>query len=222
MPVSSYRFLILAEDRTSWYNASGLHAYNPTDAEDFRILADYEAPSWLKNSVFYQIFPDRFADGDPSNNVRDGEYEYAGYPVRAREWGAPPTSGSRAAMVEFYGGDLAGIISHLDYLTDLGVNALYLNPIFTAFSNHRYDVTDYFSVDPHLGGNPALENLHQALSARGMRYILDIVPNHCGYLHPWFQAAQADPSASTADFFTFRSSTPMSMSPGWVSGRWSS
>ncbi|OGN93934.1 MAG: alpha-glycosidase [Chloroflexi bacterium RBG_13_48_10] len=204
MPVSSYRFLILADDRTSWYNASGLHAHNPTDAEDFRILVDYEAPSWLKNSVFYQIFPDRFADGDPSNNVRDGEYEYAGYPAHAREWGAPPTSGSRAAMVEFYGGDLAGIISHLDHLKDLGVNALYLNPIFTAFSNHRYDVTDYFSVDPHLGGNPALENLHQALSARGMRYILDIVPNHCGYLHPWFQAAQSDPSASTADYFTFR------------------
>src|SRR4030042_412902 len=113
MPVTSYRFLILAEDNTSWYNASGLHAHNPTDAEDFRILVDYEAPSWLKNSVFYQIFPDRFADGDPSNNVRDGEYKYAGYPARAREWGAPPTSGSRAAMVEFYGGDLAGIISHL-------------------------------------------------------------------------------------------------------------
>ncbi len=204
MPVTSYRFLILSEDITSWYNASGLHAYNPTDAEDFRILADYEAPTWLKNSVFYQIFPDRFADGGPSNNVRDGEYEYAGYPARAREWGTSPTSGSRAAMVEFYGGDLAGIISHLDYLTDLGVNALYLNPIFTAFSNHRYDVTDYFSVDPHLGGNPALEALRQELSARGMHYILDIVPNHCGYLHPWFQAAQADSSASTADYFSFR------------------
>jgi alpha-glucosidase len=204
MPVISYRFLIIADDATYWYNGSGLHDFNPTDVEDFRIQADYQAPGWLKNSVFYQIFPDRFADGDPSNNVRDGEYEYAGYPARARAWGALPTAGSRAGMVEFFGGDLAGIIAHLDYISELGVNALYLNPIFTAFSNHRYDVTDYFSVDPHLGGNASLVDLRQALTARGMRYILDIVPNHCGYLHPWFQAALADPTAPTAEYFTFR------------------
>ena len=65
-------------------------------------------------------------------------------------------------------------------------------------------MTDYFSVDPHLGGNSALVDLRQALTERGMRYILDIVPNHCGYLHPWFQAAQADPAAPTAEYFTFR------------------
>jgi alpha-glucosidase len=203
MPVTSYRFLIISEDDMYWYNGSGLHAYNPTDAEDFRILADYQAPGWLKNTVFYQIFPDRFADGDPTINVRDGEYEYAGYAARARPWGTSPTVGSRAAMVEFFGGDLPGIIAHLDYISELGVNAIYLNPVFTAFSNHRYDVTDYFSVDPHLGGDSALVNLRQALIERGMRYILDIVPNHCGYLHPWFQAAQADPAAPTAEYFTF-------------------
>lgn len=203
MPVTSYRFLIIADDSTCWYNGSGIHTFNPTDAEDFRILADYEAPEWMKKSVFYQIFPDRFADGDPSNNVKDGEYEYAGFPARARPWGAPPIVSSRAAMVEFYGGDLQGIIAHLDYIADLGVDALYLNPIFTAFSNHRYDVTDYFAVDPHLGGNSALVELRQALTERGMHYILDIVPNHCGYLHPWFQMALADPAAPTAEYFTF-------------------
>lgn len=204
MPLNSYRFLIISDDATYWYNASGLHAFNPPDTEDFRILADYQAPGWLKNSVFYQIFPDRFADGNPSNNVRDGEYEYAGFSARARRWGEPPTSGSRAAMVEFYGGDLAGITARLDYIADLGANALYLNPIFTAFSNHRYDVTDYFSVDPHLGGNSSLVDLRHALTERGMRYILDIVPNHCGILHPWFQATLADPAAPTAEYFTFR------------------
>jgi alpha-glucosidase len=204
MLITSYRFLIITDGATYWYNGNGLHGFTPTDAEDFRILADYATPSWLKNSVFYQIFPDRFADGDPSNNVRDGEFEYAGFPARTRTWGSSPTVSSRAAMVEFYGGDLAGIIAHLDYISELGVNALYINPIFTAFSNHRYDVTDYFSVDPHLGGNSALVDLRRALSARGMRYILDIVPNHCGYLHPWFQAALADPSALTAEYFTFR------------------
>ena len=204
MPLTSYRFLIISDDASYWYNASGLHAFNPTDAEDFRILADFQAPGWLKNSVFYQIFPDRFADGDPSTNVRDGEFEYAGFTARARHWGEPPTTGTRAAMVEFYGGDLTGIIDHLDYIANLGVNALYLNPIFTAYSNHRYDVIDYFSVDPHLGGNSSLVDLRCALSERGMRYILDIVPNHCGILHPWFQSALADPAAPTAEYFTFR------------------
>jgi alpha-glucosidase len=204
MPVTAYRFLIISNAGSYWYNGSGLHEFNPTDTDDFRLLADYQALDWLKHSVFYQIFPDRFADGDPSNNVKDGEYEYAGYTARARAWGEPPTTGNRAAMVEFYGGDLAGVTSHLDYLVDLGVNALYLNPIFTAYSNHRYDVTDYYSVDPHLGGNQALISLRQALTDRAMRYILDIVPNHCGILHPWFQAALKDPSSPTAEYFTFR------------------
>jgi alpha-glucosidase len=204
MPLTNYRFMIISDEATYWYNGSGIHCFNPTDAEDFRLLADYQAPGWVRNSVFYQIFPDRFADGDPSNNVQDGEYEYAGFRSRARRWGEPPTIGSRAAMVEFYGGDLPGITSHLDYIADLGANALYLNPVFTAFSNHRYDVIDYFSVDPHLGGDTSLVDLRHALSERGMRYILDIVPNHCGILHPWFQAVLADPDAPTADYFTFR------------------
>ncbi len=204
MPVTSYRFLVMTDQGAYWYNAAGLHTFNPPDANDFKLLADFQSPGWLKSAVFYQIFPDRFADGDPASNVRDGEYEYAGYQAKTRRWGEPPTTGSRAAMVEFYGGDLPGITNHLDYVADLGANALYMNPVFTALSNHRYDVTDYFSVDPHLGGNPALAALREALSERDMHYILDIVPNHCGILHPWFQAAQADPSAPTADYFTFR------------------
>ena len=203
MPVTHYRFLLFTEDGAWWYNGSGLHEHTPTDNEDFRLLADYEAPHWVRQSVFYQIFPDRFYDGDPTHNMRDGEYEYRGLRARARKWDEPPTPKGLEALVEFYGGDLQGIAQKLDYLQELGVNALYLNPIFTAYSNHRYDVCDYFNVDPHLGGNQALIELRQALSERGMRYILDIVPNHCGALHPWFTAAQADPNAETADFFTF-------------------
>jgi alpha-glucosidase len=203
MPITTYRFLIISAEGTYWYNASGLHAFNPTDVHDFRLLAGFQAPGWLKTAVFYQIFPDRFADGDASSNVQDDEYEYFGYKAKFRQWGEPPTTGSRAAMVEFYGGDLAGIISHLDYLEDLGVNALYLNPIFTALSNHRYDVIDYYSVDPHLGGNQALISLRQALDERHMHYILDIVPNHCGIMHPWFQAALKDINAPTAEYFIF-------------------
>jgi alpha-glucosidase len=94
-------------------------------------------------------------------------------------------------------------VQKLDYLSDLGVNALYLTPIFTAPSNHKYDVADYRQIDPHFGGEPALAALRQALDARDMRLLLDIVPNHCGADHAWFQTAQADANAASADYFTF-------------------
>ncbi|GAB4450172.1 MAG: maltodextrin glucosidase [Chloroflexi bacterium OHK40] len=199
---TGYRFLLRTQDGTLWYNAAGPVAHYPTDANDFKLLAAYHAPAWVRDAVFYQIFPDRFADGDPANNVRDGQYRYGGRPVRARPWGALPTKqdGTR----EFFGGDLQGIADRLDYLADLGVSALYLNPIFLAPSSHKYDVADYERIDPHLGGEAGLAALRAALDERGMRLILDIVPNHCGATHPWFVAAQADPQAPSAEFFTFR------------------
>lgn len=201
MPVVNYRFLLVTEDGVWWYNGLGLHEHNPTDYADFKVLADYQAPHWVRDSVFYQIFPDRFADGDPTNNVRTGEWMYRDQQVQARAWGEQP--GAFPASIEFYGGDLQGIRERLPYLADLGVNALYLNPIFTAPSVHRYDVVDYNNVDPHLGGNAALVELREALSDREMYMLLDIVPNHCGVAHPWFTAAQADPNAPTSDYFIF-------------------
>ena len=202
MPLTTYRFLLFTRDGVWWYNGTGAHRHVPTDANDFRLLANYEAPVWVWNSVFYQIFPDRFADGDPANNVRDGEFDYRGLKSKAKRWGEPQSKWPQA-MVEFYGGDLPGVEAHLDDLTDLGVNAIYLNPVFTSYSNHRYDVIDYENVDSHLGGNAALESLWRELNERGMRFILDIVPNHCGVMHPWFQDALADLGASTAEYFTF-------------------
>jgi alpha-glucosidase len=202
MPLTGYRFLVFAADGVWWVSASGPHSGVPTDAEDFRLLAGYSAPAWVRESVFYQIFPDRFADGDRLSNVRNGEFDSHGVRSRARSWGDPP-AGFPGALVEFYGGDLPGVEEHLDYLADLGVNAIYFNPVFTAYSNHRYDVVDYFHVDPHLGGDEALVSLRRATRERGLRFILDIVPNHCGVAHPWFQAALGDPSAPTAGFFTF-------------------
>lgn len=204
MPVEHYRFLLFTADGAWWFNGTGLHRHTPTDSDDFRLLAGYQAPTWVWDSVFYQIFPDRFADGDPASNVRTGEFSYRDYQSTARSWGEPPAANGRAAGLEFFGGDLPGISAHLAHLEELGANALFLNPVFSAYTNHRYDVTDYFNVDPHVGGNLALQALRQATSARGMRYILDIVPNHCGMLHPWFQAAQTDPQALSADYFTFR------------------
>jgi alpha-glucosidase len=201
MPRTGYRFLLRTADLTCWLTAAGVVRHTPTDATDFKLLANYRAPHWVQESVFYQIFPDRFADGDPSNNVRDDEYLCYGRPVVARAWDEMPQrdSGGR----EFFGGDLEGIVQKLSYLDELGVTALYLNPIFTAPSSHKYDVADFEQVDPHFGGNEALARLREALDERGMRLVLDIVPNHCGATHHWFLEAQANPSAPTAEFFTF-------------------
>ncbi len=202
MPVVGYHFVLLTPDGLWHYNAAGMHAHTPTDYADFRLLADYAAPRWVRRSVFYQIFPDRFADGDPANNVRGGEWTYRGNPTVARGWDERPNQSNPS--LEFYGGDLQGITQRLPYLEELGVDAIYLNPIFTAPSVHRYDVVDYDNVDPHLGGNDALVELRRATGERGMRLMLDLVPNHCGVEHPWFRAAQADPRSPTAEFFTWK------------------
>lgn len=202
-PITHYRFIIDALDGIWHYTAAGPSATIPLDATDFRILAGYSAPEWLESAVFYQIFPDRFANGDPGNDPQPEEYEYRGQRPRTFPWESPPAA-DQFFPLTFYGGDLAGIEDRLDYLAGLGINALYLNPVFQAYSNHKYDVADYEQVDTHFGGNEALASLRRALSARGMRYILDIVPNHCGYWHPWFQNALADHTTTEAEFFTFR------------------
>lgn len=201
-PTVHYRFLLKASDGVWWYTANGPSVGVPLDKFDFRILAGDERVAWLETAVFYQIFPDRFHNGDPTIDPQPHEYEFRGYRPQTYPWGQPLPS-EAFPPIAFYGGDLPGITQKLDYLQQLGVNALYLNPIFTAYSNHKYDVADYEHVDPHFGGNQALIELRQALTARNMRYLLDIVPNHCGYWHPWFQAARENPQALEAEFFTF-------------------
>jgi alpha-glucosidase len=203
MPTVHYRFLLIGSDGAWWFTASGLHRYEPSDATDFRLVADFIVPDWVREAAFYQIVPDRFADGDPGSNVIDGEFRYRGHVSRRRGWGELPAEDWGDAHVEFFGGDLRGIEQNLAYLEELGITALYLTPVFTAFSNHRYDVVDYTRVDPHLGGDAALASLRRATAALGMRIILDIVPNHCGVEHPWFRAALSDSSAPTAEFFSF-------------------
>lgn len=200
--VINYRFLIIADDGMWNYSAAGPHAYIPLDSQDFRILANYQAPEWVRSAVFYQIFPDRFANGDKDNDPDPGEFNYKGYSPQTYPWGADPDPDQIFPLI-FYGGDLKGLANKLGYLRELGINALYLNPIFSANSNHKYDVIDYFNVDPHFGGNKDLVQLRNALDNQDMRYILDIVPNHCGYWHPWFQTAQLDHNSTEANFFTF-------------------
>ena len=200
---TNYRFFFTTTEGNWSFTANGMVQYTPTDATDFKFLYRYSAPSWVQGSVFYQIFPERFADGNSSNNVESGEYSCYGTSVVAHTWGEWPTETGASGNAHFFGGDLQGIVQHMDYLTDLGVSALYLTPIFTSPSNHKYDVQNYREVDPHFGGEQALIALREALDERGMRLMLDIVPNHCSSMHEWFLEAQKNLDAPTRDYFTF-------------------
>jgi len=120
-------------------------------------------PEWVADSIFYQIFPDRFANGDTSND-----------PENVHPWGAVPT------LRGFQGGDLLGIRQGISYLRDLGVNAIYLNPIFFATTNHRYNTSDYFRIDPKLGTMDSFQQMLQEFHGAGMRVLLDGVFNHTG------------------------------------------
>lgn len=118
---------------------------------------------WVRDAVFYEIFPDRFANGDPTND-----------PPGTVPWGAVPT------RTDFFGGDLAGLTGKLGYLSDLGVSALYLTPIFRAGTNHRYDTNDYLQVDPALGDEGDLRHMVATAHELGIRVVLDGVFNHVG------------------------------------------
>lgn len=120
-------------------------------------------PTWVQDAVFYQIFPDRFANGDPSND-----------PINVQTWGSLPKS------TLFQGGDLRGITEKFDYLLDLGITALYLNPIFHSSSNHRYNTIDYYKIDPKLGDIHEFHTLLDTAHRHGVKVILDGVFNHCG------------------------------------------
>lgn len=209
-----YWFRIRQGNDTLYYNAFGSSPTRP-DRLNFRIIPGFHVPDWAQGVTWYQIFPDRFRDGDPANNVRTGEYNYYG-PVQAKAWGDSPAGGN-----DFFGGDLGGIRDRLaPYLQQqLGIEALYLNPVFQSPSNHKYDTQDYRNVDPHFGGNEALEALTAAARQDGdfpgdypVRIMLDGVFNHCGDWHFWFDRPGAWPGTTGAfesksspyfNFFTF-------------------
>ena len=116
---------------------------------DFVILPGFKTPDWAKGAVMYQIYVDRFCNGDTTNDVQNGEYCYIGEQVRkVDDWGRYPAS---MDVREFYGGDLQGVLDKMDYLQELGVEVIYFNPLFVSPSNHKYDIQDYDYIDPHFG-----------------------------------------------------------------------
>ncbi|WP_342435699.1 alpha-glycosidase [Paenibacillus sp. FSL L8-0436] len=130
----------------------------------------FKVPNWAKDAVFYQIMTERFANGDPAND-----------PEGTEAWGGTPK------LDNFFGGDLQGVLDHLDDLHELGINAVYFTPLFLSPSNHKYDIVDYKKVDPHFGDNELLKHVVEECHRRGIRVMLDAVFNHCSDKFPPFQ-----------------------------------
>ncbi|MEO8908196.1 MAG: glycoside hydrolase family 13 protein [Microbacteriaceae bacterium] len=195
-PVHGYRFLITRGDGSSvWLNATGVHQTETLDSEDFKLVAYDAPPSWVASTVLYQLFPDRFA--------RSAAADARVLPDWAipAQWGDPVELEQPGRSQQFYGGDIDGIIEHLDHFEQLGVSVLYLTPVFPGRSNHRYDASSFAEVDPLLGGDAALIRLVEAAHACGLKVIGDLTTNHCGDGHEWFQAAYGHPDAPESEFF---------------------
>ena len=143
-----YYFRIKSESEELCYHRCGVSEH-PVEYYNFRIMPGFSTPAWAKGAVMYQIFVDRFCNGDPSNDVEDGEYVYIGEPVcKVKDWNEFPEA---MDIRRFHGGDLQGVLDKLDYLEELGVEVIYFNPLFVSPSKHKYDIQDYDYIDPHYG-----------------------------------------------------------------------
>lgn len=149
-----YVFRIECEGTVYYYTKTGIREAEegnmPENCRCFTVYPGFHVPEWTKGALQYQIFPDRFCNGDPDSDVIEREYYYAGGHIRhAKDWDSLPDSEDYRC---FYGGDLKGIRQKLDYLQSIGVSTIYLNPIFVSPTPHKYDTQDYLHVDPHLTG----------------------------------------------------------------------
>lgn len=196
----SYAFTLLGVDGLSAFY--GEHGVLPLDEKYISMANNYfrlpyfhevdraKSPQWVKETVWYQIFPERFANGDAGND-----------PEGTLKWASKAPD-----REDHFGGDLQGIIDHLDYIDDLGVNGLYLCPIFKANSNHKYDTIDYLEIDPDFGDKETFKNLVEACHERGIKVMLDAVFNHMGDTSPQWQDVVLNGEKSRfADWFHIHS-----------------
>lgn len=143
-----YHFEIQAGKISCFYDTRGV-CKDVNEYYHFRLIPGFKTPDWAKGAVFYQIYVDRFYNGDPTNDVLTNEYQYIGdKTVKVEDWNKYPAA---MGVREFYGGDLQGVLDKMDYLQELGIDVIYFNPLFVSPSNHKYDIQDYDYIDPHFG-----------------------------------------------------------------------
>ncbi|MBM7579778.1 glycoside hydrolase family 13 protein [Jeotgalibacillus terrae] len=187
-----YGFLLSDKKKTVFYGEKSFHPAPPEDIGEYFCLpymneADiFKSPEWVHNTVWYQIFPERFANGDASLN-----------PPGTIAWASEDPKRD-----SFFGGDLQGVIDHLDYLQDLGITGIYFTPVFEASTNHKYDTIDYFEIDQHFGDKDKLKELIQECKKRNIRVMLDAVFNHSGFFFfPFQDVLEKGESSRYKDWF---------------------
>ncbi|EUJ32246.1 glycoside hydrolase family 13 protein [Listeria cornellensis] len=195
-----YAFVLTdATEETVFYGGRGFY----DDTPENRAIMDYyfkfpflhetevfKAPEWVKETIWYQIFPERFDNGNPELS-----------PANVLPWGSKDPGRD-----DFFGGDIAGIIGHLDYLAELGINGIYLTPVFEASTNHKYDTLNYFEIDPHFGDKETFRKLVKEAHERGIKIMLDAVFNHIGDKSPeWQDVLKNGEKLKFVDWFHIRS-----------------
>jgi glycosidase len=175
-----YGFQAITEQEEYYFSPKGFMAYNPENISHYYNHFFYpyihavdapREPQWVKNTIWYQIFPERFCNGNPALS-----------PSKIADWDSDEPSHRN-----FFGGDLEGVRKKLPYLKELGINGIYFTPLFKAPSNHKYDTEDYFSIDEHFGELADLKQLVSDAHAMNIRVMLDAVFNHAGETHPFWQ-----------------------------------
>lgn len=206
--VTHYVFKLVRQEQQFWLDGRGVQKRVPPKEFHFKVNVKNQPPEWVQQQVFYQIFPDRFSASKDEQAIRQA-YAQHNPDAIVKAWGEPVGSHENTGSKEFFGGDLQGIEQKLDYFENLGVTALYFNPIFCAPSNHKYDTTDYFTVDPMFGSNEQFAQLCDKIRAKKMRIVLDAVFNHTSVHHPWFdmkmegEGAYGNPKSKFRSFYFF-------------------
>lgn len=194
-----YYFVACSEKEQMFFGRNGLENKEPSKLFEYSYTNEkdvFSVPDWANGAVIYQIFPDRFFNGDKSNDPND-----------VSEWNDRPTRDN------FFGGDLKGVIAKLDYLRDLGIDVIYLNPIFKAPSNHKYDTADYYEIDPSFGNISDLKELVNKCHNYNIKVILDGVFNHCGFYFAPFQDVLKNGENSKFKDWFYINGYPVSVDP---------
>lgn len=202
----AYYFQIQVGEEMTYFGQNGAIS-EESQVEPFHYFSNsvqtFATPEWAQGAVIYQIFPDRFYNGDLSNDPKTGLIH--GNPIEFRSWDQLPANPPRGA--DFFGGDLQGVLDKLDYLQELGVQAIYFNPIHEALSNHKYDASDYLKVDDQFGSNELFKSLVDEAKKRGIYVIIDGVFNHTGVGFWAFQdvmeKGQASPYADWYEIYDY-------------------
>ncbi len=206
--ITHYVFKVVRNGQQYWLDARGVQKRIPPKEFHFKLNVNHQPPKWVQEQVFYQIFPDRFVASQIESAIREAYCEYDPDAV-IKMWGEPVGNHQNSGAREFFGGDLKGVEQKLGYLEQLGVTALYFNPIFSSPSNHKYDTTDYFTIDPMFGTNEHFASLCEKIRSKNMKIVLDAVFNHTSVHHPWFdiqqkgKGAYGNPQSDFRDYYFF-------------------